>query len=193
MGATHYFGKMCAKHPELKGERYLSRGCTACVKARGRKVYGTPEYRARDAKRRRSIIYRKQKAARGLTPEYRAYQRAWHHKQRSTNPVVRLIESVRARLGAMLRGKNKSASTFALLGVESAEQYQVFLETQFEPGMTWENYGTTWHIDHRIPLSLLDLSKPENQRFGFNYQNTRPMWAKANISRGNKLVFEDLL
>lgn len=33
--AETYFGKICAKHPELKGERYASdRKCTACQKAR---------------------------------------------------------------------------------------------------------------------------------------------------------------
>ena len=110
-----------------------------------------------------------------------------------TDPSYRLLYGMRRRIKNVLRGMSKSASTFALLGINSVEQYKAYLESQFEPGMTWGNAGTAWHIDHRIPLSLLDLSKPEDQRFGFNYKNTRPMWAKANISRSNNLQFEDLL
>ena len=99
----------------------------------------------------------------------------------------------RTRFGHALRGARKSAATFNLLGITSLKQYREYLEAQFQPGMAWENYGTAWHVDHRIPLSTLDLSDPTNQKFLFNYKNTRPMWAKANISRSNKLQFEDLL
>ena len=100
---------------------------------------------------------------------------------------------MRCRIRIVLRGTPKVAPTLDLLGVPSIAFYKSYLEAQFEPGMTWENAGTAWHVDHRIPLSLLDLSKPEDQRFGFNHKNTRPMWAKANISRSNKLQFEDLI
>lgn len=30
-------GKVCPRHPELDGERYVTGGCTACVKARRRR------------------------------------------------------------------------------------------------------------------------------------------------------------
>ena len=71
--------------------------------------------------------------------------------------------------------------------------YRSYLEEQFQPGMTWENYGTVWHVDHRIPLATLDMRDPTNQQFLFNYKNTRPMLADANRRRSNNLVFEDLL
>jgi len=31
------FGKVCPRHPDLGGERYVTGGCTACVKARRRR------------------------------------------------------------------------------------------------------------------------------------------------------------
>ena len=58
----------------------------------------------------------------------------------------------------------------------------------FEPGMTWDNYGE-WHIDHKIPISAFNFTKPENLDFKrcWALSNLQPMWAKENISKGAKL------
>lgn len=41
----HYFGKLCRKHPELKGERAISsRGCTACNLEKMRERRKSGEY-----------------------------------------------------------------------------------------------------------------------------------------------------
>lgn len=114
-------------------------------------------------------------------------------KQYASDPAYALLQNIRCRTRQALQGKQKAASTLALLGVESIEQYKSYLEKQFELGMNWENYGKGWHVDHRIPLSLLELKTPEDQNFAFGYRNTRPMWAEKNKSRGNRLVFEDLI
>jgi hypothetical protein len=51
--------------------------------------------------------------------------------------------------------------------------------------MTWDNYGE-WHIDHIIPLSS---AKTESELIDlFNYKNTQPLWAKDNLSKGNRLI-----
>lgn len=37
---TYFFGKLCAKHPELKGKRYTKeKKCISCVSLRGKKLY----------------------------------------------------------------------------------------------------------------------------------------------------------
>ena len=54
--------------------------------------------------------------------------------------------------------------------------------------MNWGNYGTYWHIDHIIPVSRFDLSDAHQQEQAFNYNNTRPLEAKANISKRDKLT-----
>ena len=189
--SKRYFGKVCSKHPELRGERYSKqhRDCLGCQAERLQRRYHTAAYRAQ---KREQMRHRYQTNA-----TYRAQAKQsvlrYQRNRYATDPVYRLLYCMRRRIKNILRGASKSASTLALLGVPTVEFYQIHLERQFQPGMTWENYGTEWHIDHRIPLSTLDLSDETNQRFLFNYKNTRPMWAKANMSRGNKLVFEDLL
>jgi hypothetical protein len=49
--------------------------------------------------------------------------------------------------------------------------------------MTWEN-RSEWHLDHKIPISW---AKSEEMVYKLNhYTNFQPLWAKDNISKGNK-------
>jgi len=59
------------------------------------------------------------------------------------------------------------------------------LESQFDDEMSWGNYGL-WHIDHIQPCSSFDLSKEEEQKECFNYNNLQPLWAFDNLSKGAK-------
>jgi 5-methylcytosine-specific restriction endonuclease McrA len=54
--------------------------------------------------------------------------------------------------------------------------------------MSWDNYGTYWHIDHIIPCSNFDFSDPIQQKECFNYTNLQPLEAKANIKKSNKMI-----
>ena len=59
------------------------------------------------------------------------------------------------------------------------------LESLFEPGMNWNNYGA-WHLDHEINLSEFNLVDPKVAKKANNYTNIRPMWAtgeKGNLNR----------
>ena len=62
-----------------------------------------------------------------------------------------------------------------------------WLESNFTDGMTWENYGTLWHIDHTMPCSVFDLSIEENQKVCFNWSNLAPMLGPENLSKSNKI------
>ena len=75
-----------------------------------------------------------------------------------------------------------------LLGVPNMEFFWNYLESKFKPGMTRENYGKEWHIDHIIPCIAFDLSKEENQKMCFHYTNLQPLWAHENLSKGSKIL-----
>lgn len=62
-----------------------------------------------------------------------------------------------------------------------------YLESQFKEGMSWENYGIEWHIDHIVPCSFFDLSNEDHQRICFNWRNLQPLWKKDNLSKNRKL------
>ncbi len=50
--------------------------------------------------------------------------------------------------------------------------------------MSWDNRHK-WHIDHIYPISL---AKTKEETIKLNsYKNLQPLWAKDNLSKGNKL------
>lgn len=89
---------------------------------------------------------------------------------------------LRGRLGMALRGSLKASNTTALLGC-SIDELRFHLERQFQPGMTWENHGPVWHIDHIKTCASFDLSNPEQQKQCFHYTNLQPLWAVENLKK----------
>jgi 5-methylcytosine-specific restriction endonuclease McrA len=55
--------------------------------------------------------------------------------------------------------------------------------------MNWENYGSYWHIDHKIPISVFNFEKPEDYDFKrcWNLKNLQPLEKFKNMSKGNRL------
>jgi hypothetical protein len=97
--------------------------------------------------------------------------------------IADLLKYPRRRVNHAIKGNCKSANTFELIGC-SAQDFKLHLEKQFQPGMSWDNYGTKgWHIDHIIPCYKFDLSNPQEQRKCFHFSNQRPLWSKDNLSR----------
>ena len=78
--------------------------------------------------------------------------------------------------------KTKKSMEYLGTGTKTLKKW---LEFQFDPDMTWKNYGTIWTIDHVLPLSLFDLTNIKQQKIAFNWTNMQPL--KDNFSKGNKL------
>jgi hypothetical protein len=45
-----------------------------------------------------------------------------------------------------------------------------------------------WHIDHIVPCASFNLMDVDEQKRCFHYTNLQALWAKANISKGAKIV-----
>jgi len=84
-----------------------------------------------------------------------------------------------------LKNNQKSGSAVVDLGC-TIEELRIYLESKFQVGMTWDNYGE-WHIDHIIPLSKFNLEDREEFLKACNYENLQPLWAEANLKKSNKL------
>jgi 5-methylcytosine-specific restriction endonuclease McrA len=71
----------------------------------------------------------------------------------------------------------------------SLAQLKKHLEKQFTEGMTWENQGTFWHVDHIIPRSVFKFKSPEDHDFKrcWALKNLRPLSATENLRKHNKL------
>jgi hypothetical protein len=104
----------------------------------------------------------------------------------ATDIQVKMLNILRSRLSHALKGVIKSGSAVKDLGC-SIEELKTYLESKFQPGMSWENHSKYgWHIDHIIPLSSFDLSDPEQLKKACHYTNLQPLWAKDNLQKSNK-------
>lgn len=108
-------------------------------------------------------------------------------KRIAKDPIYRMSNNLRSGLISALKGNKKHKKTLELLGCDIVF-FKKYLESKFKKGMTWENYGAVWHIDHIYPVSKLDLSKEENQRICFHYTNMQPLFAEENIKKFNKIL-----
>ena len=59
--------------------------------------------------------------------------------------------------------------------------------------MSFENYGKLWHIDHVIPCSFFKLDNLNEQKKCFHWSNLRPLYAKKNLEKSNKIITHDIL
>lgn len=96
-------------------------------------------------------------------------------------------ERLRKRMWAALKGKLKCDKTINLLGCNMSQLHS-YLESKFQTGMNWNNYGANgWHIDHIIPCSSFNLLEPSEQKKCFHYTNLQPLWWRDNIVKRDKL------
>ena len=110
-----------------------------------------------------------------------------YFRNKYNNDINRRLSScLRSRLNKALKGAYKVGSAISDLGCTPVD-FKKHLESQFQPNMTWNNYGKNgWHIDHIKPLSKFNLSNREELLEACNYSNLQPLWAKDNLSKGNK-------
>ena len=116
-----------------------------------------------------------------LNPELRKQ----YKKEKFYNDVnFKILVCLRSRLYYALKEKVKSVRTMTLLGCK-IEKIKEYLESKFQSGMSWKNYGK-WHIDHIKPCVSFDLSKESEQYKCFHYTNLQPLWADENWRKGGK-------
>jgi len=120
----------------------------------------------------------------------RKTHRAILKKQRYHSDVQYRIKCLlRTRLFAAIKtqGARKCGSTSQLIGC-SIPDLLIHLESKFESGMNWENYGPVWHVDHVMPLAIFDLTKESHQIRAFHFSNLQPLFALENCSKNSNVV-----
>ncbi len=101
------------------------------------------------------------------------------------DPGFKMLRNIRRRhlQAVKAAGSNKTFRSTDLLGC-TAEELKQHIENQFIVGMSWENHGSIWHIDHIYPLALVDWSNEEQVKQVCNYKNLQPLLAIDNIRKG---------
>jgi len=131
-------------------------------------------------------------AKRNCTPEAKEKARTRKRLKMVRDIQYKLASYIRTRLyGAIKRGCGyKRGSAVKDLGC-TLEELKIHLESKFQTGMSWENYGNTsksWSMDHIVPLSSFNLNDRQHFILANYYLNLQPMWHLENISKGNREI-----
>ena len=121
----------------------------------------------------------------------RRAQNRWQARKMS-DLDFRIKKLLRGRTGIAIKavnGAKKCAKTTEMLGC-SIEDFRIYLESKFESGMTWENYGKVWHVDHIMPCAIFNMTKPEHQKRCFHFSNMQPLFVTDNLKK-NRWHFSD--
>ena len=133
--------------------------------------------------------------------EYRLEYIRQYKKDRTEKDVyfrLRIVVSSIIRSYLKKNHKVKNSKTWSKI-FYTPEQLKKHLESQFEPWMSWDNYGTynrnekTWQIDHVYPQSKLPYDSLDHPNFQkcWALENLRPLDSMENIRKGNKIVEDD--
>ena len=178
-----------AKYYANHRERVLNRQIVYRTKHREESKAYQAEYYAKHRKEKlekHSKYYSEHKEEKKVYATKHSEERRNRRKnQYRRDPNFRVATLLRTRLRMALSGKMVSISAIELLGC-SISHLVLYLENQFEPGMSWDNHGE-WHIDHVLPVSSFDLSDLQQQKEAFNWLNLQPLWAEDNLKKGAKI------
>ena len=122
-------------------------------------------------------------------PEVRARAVARRSRRMKADPVYRLRYNVSMAVREALKRqckKKNGESMFEYLPYTPLELYE-HIENQFTEHMSWDNYGTYWHMDHIIPQVVLiyDSLKHPNFRKCWDLNNLQPLEIFKNASKGS--------
>ena len=114
-----------------------------------------------------------------------------YRKEKYQNDIdFKLKTNIRSRFSKCLK-KNKTNSTFHYIEC-SIDYLKNWLKYNFKENMSWENYGSKWHIDHIIPCSSFDFTVEDNINKCFHWSNLAPLDALENIKKSDKINNETI-
>jgi hypothetical protein len=117
---------------------------------------------------------------------YLAEQRRAYHSRVARDPAYRVKKNTSRRIRHALRrvGADKKSSTSSIIGC-TAQELRAHLERQFKPGMSWDNYGESWEIDHRVPCAFFDHGEWQQVKQCHHFSNLQPMWKPENADKSS--------
>ena len=142
--------------------------------------------------RRKRWLQRHPQYLREYTKRPEVRKRIYQHVLKYTmerireDPKFRLDLNMRSLIRQSLKGKKAGRGWEKLVGY-TLEDLVKHLEKQFDDKMSWENYGSYWHIDHIKPRSLFKYTSPDDPEFKecWSLKNLQPLEKTANLKKRN--------
>jgi hypothetical protein len=163
-------------------------------RARERERYRQDPEKFREQARNKAAQEGARERARKWQTENRQYMRDYYRERREKNPLSRLAHKIRCSTHYALKANGLKESHKIQRHLKcTMSEFRQHIESQFLPGMTWENYGygaAKWNIDHIVALNTAQTEE-ELKALG-HYSNCRPLWQvenmkKSRYDRKNKL------
>jgi hypothetical protein len=110
------------------------------------------------------------------------------------DPLFKLERRLRTRIYQAFTAQDskKSERTWKYINC-SPKQFQEWIVYQLYDGMTLDNYGPYWHIDHVKQCSKFDLSDDKQVKECFSWKNLRPLRAEKNSIKSDKIILNDIV
>ena len=192
---------------KVKGKIYLEKSCKACKIKRGlelrhKRYHKDPEFRKKvlshnDKSRIANQIVKNDTWKRRVekSKEWKAKNRDKvrqrdkdRHYKRYADPTYRVSKQMSNKINLLIKDKN---NTSWVKCVEySINDLMTHLEAKFRDGMTWDNYGSHWHIDHIKPVSWFKFTSKNDAEFKqcWALSNLQPLLVKENLTKGNRFM-----
>ena len=186
---------ICKKCNKVKSLRTLKTGavqfyCKKCVRDVYKRYYHKNEERIR-AQHRKYYSDNKIKCKLG--------QKAYRDKdatkiRRKEQEKDRYNSSASHRINKCISSqiyhsiKDKQGDSWRELVGYGTDELKSHLENLFKEGMTWENHGSFWHMDHVIPLSWFNFESKNDPEFklAWKLENLQPLKAIDNLRKNNR-------
>lgn len=113
----------------------------------------------------------------------------YNKKRELSDPTFKLAHLLRSNLrtNLALKFNDKKDSRFASLTGYSYADAKKHLEKQFEPNMSWDNYGKVWQVDHVVPLKMFK-TKDQFLKRGWALRNLQPLETSLNLAKQDKFI-----
>ena len=133
----------------------------------------------------RRFKWREDRNNRDMT-KAREYINKWRINKSKSDPAWRLAQTMRSRLSGIIKGANMGGMQ-GFIGC-NIDQLRRHIESSFTKRMTWDNYGTYWHVDHILPVSSFDHSDKKQVKQCWHWSNLEPLEVKANLAKSNNIT-----
>lgn len=165
--------------------------CKACYDKWYRTTSNGIERRKQAQEKIRKTAERKEYTKK-YNENYKSIKNFNRNLRSKTDIQFKLSKNLRSRVYHALKNRYKAGSAIKDVGCE-VEELKIYIESKFQPGMTWDNYGRKagikcWEIDHIFPLAKVDLTDREQFLRVCHYTNLQPLWAEDNNRKRANII-----
>jgi hypothetical protein len=185
------------KDPKCKSGETITGYCNSCEKKRAklRTTEQRRQERARIAARKGKtyvdrekldlVFFEKQQERLAQANAYQAWR--WWLTQA---PDSWIAAYYKAKGEPWANRRNGTSNRVEELCGYSIAELRQHIERQFTKGMTWDRFMSgEIHIDHIVPQKSFDLQDDTEWRACWSLTNLRPMWAKDNLEKRDRVLY----